>query len=185
MRLLLACLAMFVCISAVAFGGVGALVGYLDQREADGFYVVQFKRPGDKCGSSRQMHLDVADGKPLGCRPGYAGFAGGSRGSLSGFSPAQNEEVRTLAEELGADGLSDAEQRQIQARVDQILTTVPAAERPDRKPGLWGARLAWLCGGMAVAGILGIAAFFLFVYRDRHPKPDGGAERFRSPVTPG
>lgn len=183
MRLFLACVAAFVSVSLVAFGGVSVLVGLLNQREADGVYVVQFNRPGDECGGARQLHLNVTDGKPLACRPGYAGVGGFARSDLPGFADAQNEEVRALAEKLGSDGLSAAEQRQLQDRVDQISATVPTAERPDRKPGLWGARLAWLGGGMAVAGILGLVALFLLAIRDT--TRDGEVERYRSPVIPG
>jgi hypothetical protein len=165
-RLFLLCVAGIVSVGLVAFGGVGALVGFLDQRVADQTYVVKFNRPGDECGGARQMHLDVADGKPLACRPGYA-IGGSSRGTLAGFTEAQNDEVRALAEELGGDGLSAADQREIQDRVDQILTTVPTAERPDRKPGLWGARQAWLCGGLAVAGLLGTITVMLLASRSR------------------
>lgn len=184
MRLFLACVAAIVSVSLVAFGAVSALVGLLNQGEADEVYVVQFKRPGDECGGARQMHLDVTDGKPLACRPGYAGVVGGRASSdLPGFADAQNEQVRALAEELGSGGLSAAEQRQIQDRVDQISATVPTAERPDRKPGLWGARLAWLGGGMVVAGILGLAALVLLAVRDT--KRDSEVVRYRSPTNPG
>ncbi|MEV0729747.1 hypothetical protein [Polymorphospora sp. NPDC050346] len=166
MRLLLACLVAIVSVGLVAFGGVSALAGFLDQRAADRVYVVQFKRPGDECGGARQLHLDVTDGKPLSCRPGYAGVVGGyARNDLPGFADAQNEQVLALAEGLGGDGLSSAEQRQIQDRVDQILATVPAAERPDRKPGLWGARQAWLGGGLAMAGVIGLVALLLLAIR--------------------
>jgi hypothetical protein len=184
-RLLLACLVAIVSVGLISFGGVSALAGYLDQREANRVYVVQFKRPGDECGGARQMHLDVTDGKPLSCRPGYAGVIGGyPRNDLPGFTDAQNEDVLTLAEGLGGDGLSATEQRQIQDRVDQIVGTVPAAERPDRKPGLWGARQAWVGGGLALAGVVGLAVLLLLavrgVKRDR-----AEVERYRSPVTPG
>jgi hypothetical protein len=165
-RLFLLCLAGIVSVGLVAFGGVGALVGFLDQRVADQTYVVQFKRPGDDCGGARQMYVDVTDGKTLACRPSYA-LSGRSGTSLSGFTEAQNDEVRALAEELGRDGLSAAEQREIQDRVDQILTTVPAAERPDRRPGLWGARQAWLCGALAMAGVLGIITVMILASRSR------------------
>ena len=172
MRVLLLCVATVISVGLVAFGAVNVLFGVLQQREADGVYVVQFKRPGDECGGSSQMHLDVTDGEPLGCRPGYAGVIGGwARNDLPGFTDAQNEEILALAEELGSDGLSTAEQRQIQDRVDQITATVPAAERPDRKPGLWGARLAWLGGAMVVVGILGMVVALRLVIRDS--KRDG------------
>ncbi|MFC0529719.1 hypothetical protein [Phytohabitans kaempferiae] len=166
MRLLLACLVAIVSVGLVAFGGVSALVGLLDQRAADRVYVVQFKRPGDDCGGARQMHLDVTTGKPLSCRPGYAGAIGGyARNDLPGFADADNEDVLALAETLGADGLSTAEQREIQDRVDQIVTTVPDAERPDREPGLWGARQAWLGGGLVAAGVVGLVALLLLAIR--------------------
>lgn len=162
LRLLLACLVAIVSVGLVAFGGVSALAGYLDQREADRVYVVQFKRPGDECGAARQMHLDVASGEPLSCRPGYAGVIGGyAMDDLPGFTDAQNDEILALAKSLGGDGLSTAEQGQIQDRVDQIAATVPAAERPDRKPGLWGARQAKLGGALALAGVVGLAVLVL------------------------
>jgi hypothetical protein len=166
LRLLLACVAAIVSVGLVAFGGVSALAGFLDQREADRVYVVQFKRPGDECGAARRMHLDVTDGKPLSCRPGFTGAVGGyARNDLPGFAEAQNQEVLVLAERLGGDGLSTAEQRQIQDRVDQIAAGLPAAERPDRKPGLWGARQAWLGGGLAMAGAVGLVVLFLLAIR--------------------
>jgi hypothetical protein len=184
MRVLLLMLAAVVAVGMVAVGGVGALVGYLDQREADQTYTVEFTSVGADCGGAWQVHLDLADGKPLACRPGYTGVVGSSpRDDFPGFSDEQNERVLALAASLGSDGISAADQGEIQALVDQTAAGVPDGQRPDRRPGLWGARQAWLGGGLAVSGALGLIAMLFFsLISDRRYDAAGPDP---SPVVPG
>lgn len=51
-------------------------------------------------------------------------------------------------------GMSEADQRQFQDRVDQMLETVPREDRADYHPGIWGARRSWLGVGMIVGALV-------------------------------
>jgi len=81
--------------------------------------------------------------------------------------------------DLPIGGLSTVEQRQIQDWVDQVVAGVPAAERPDRKPGLWGARQAWQGGGLVVAGAVGLVVLFLLAIRAAKRDAEVGGTRRR------
>lgn len=64
-----------------------------------------------------------------------------------------------LAKDLGADGVSAAEQQRIQQLVDKFAATVPEAARPHYDEGvslgpLWGAGLAWTGVGVVVVCVL-------------------------------
>lgn len=99
---------------AVIVGGAGG---------AGTSYVADFGRPGEDCGSGR-VHFDQSNGEVLRCAPG-----GGASVSFPGFTEGQNEQIEALAEELGADILSEADEVQIQ-RIDEFAATVPESARP-------------------------------------------------------
>lgn len=128
---------------AVIVGGAGG---------PDTSYVADFGRPGEDCGSGR-VHFDAYDGKVLRCAPG-----GGASVSFPGFTEAQNEEIEALAEELGVDILSEADEVQIQHRIDEIAATVPESARPQPEGfgPLRGAGLAWAGGALIAVGLLGV-----------------------------
>ena len=87
---------------------------------------------------------------------------------LAGFTDAQNEQVVELSVKLSPDGLTAGERDQIQALVDKFVATVPSAERADRHPGLYGARLVWLGGGLlAIAALL----YFFVIRTPRSARP--------------
>jgi hypothetical protein len=128
---------------AVIFGGAGG---------ADTSYVADFGRPGEDCGPAR-VHFDRYNGKVLRCAPG-----GGASVSFPGFTEAQNKQIEALAEELGADILSEADEVQIQQRIDEIAVTVPESARP-QPAGLGplrGAGLAWTGGALIAVGLAGV-----------------------------
>lgn len=140
-----------------AYGATSVLVGIAEQRHLDGAYVVGFV-PGSGCGDPHELYLSVEDGEVLDCV--QAGMGGSGRVSLPGFTRAQNEQVQALAEERGQDGLSAADQREIQERVDRILATVPPSELPYHDQWTWGSNRAWLGAGMVAVAVLGFAAIF-------------------------
>jgi hypothetical protein len=144
----------FVALLSMGVAGATAIVvGIAEQHAAENTYVVGLSRPGADCGSGA-VGFDVSDGAVLSCE--LAGFPAGSDvADFPGFSDAQNQEVTDLAKQLGGDGLSTADQQQIQGLVDQFAATVPAAQRPHYDEGvsvepLWGAGLAWV-GAAALA----------------------------------
>ncbi|MFC6879396.1 MULTISPECIES: hypothetical protein [Actinomadura] len=151
MRALLSVLALLGTLGVVVFGGIFTLVGYLEQRRAHPPYKIEFVHGRGGCDEG-PVHLNVEDGKQLSCIPSRFAGGWGYEGELPGFTAEQTDEVMALSESLGADGLSDADQRQIQQRVDQIAATVPPAQRPHR-PTIWGARRAWLGIGMIAVAI--------------------------------
>ncbi|MGN9793093.1 hypothetical protein ACTMTU_18630 [Streptomyces sp. OZ13] len=165
MRLLVAVLAALVGVGLAAFGLGFVLVGLLEQRSAGDMYQVAFQRVGNACRGGHELHLDIENGEPLDCVPSYV-IGGSPRVDLPGFTDAQNDEVAALGGQLGSGGLSDAEQRQIQDRVDKIAATVPAADRPRpdsatvwlADAGVWGARRAWLGGGLVAVGVVSTVA---------------------------
>jgi hypothetical protein len=184
MRLLLVFLAMLLAVGMVAVGGVTALTGYLDQKVANEMFTVEFTSPGEECAGARRMHLDIADGKPLACGHRYA-FGGSPQDEIPGLSEDQNAEVRGLAARLGDDryGLTADDQAEIQALVDEITASLPDAQRPDRRPGLWGARQAWLGAGVAATGVVVLLTMVLLGLRsDRRGDPVGP---YPSPIVPG
>jgi hypothetical protein len=167
-RMVLTMLAVFACVALFAVGVPSVLVGIAEQRHADRAYVVGFV-PGSRCGDDHELYLSVRDGEPLDCVS--AGLSGSGRVRLPGFTDAQDEQVETLAEQLGTDGLSAAEQREIQDRVDKLTATVPPSARPYRDQAVWGAGRAWLGAGMAIAGILGAGAA-LILGPPKQPRAD-------------
>jgi hypothetical protein len=160
MRLSLIGTAVVGCIIIIAAAIPTALAGFLDQKAADKAYKVEFKLPGERCSPAHQIHLSVSDGRPLPCvRVGSLPSSGNP--TVKGFTEAQTDEVIKLAAALGSDGLSAGEQRRIQDRVDQLVTSVPSAERAQyqatiRLGGMWGSRIAWAAIGALVAAVLGL-----------------------------
>ncbi|MFJ3102180.1 hypothetical protein [Streptomyces sp. NPDC086835] len=165
MRLFVAVLVALVGVGLAAVGLSFVLVGLLEQRSAADMYEVAFQQVGDECRGGHELHLDIENGAPLDCVPSYV-IGGSPRVDLPGFTEAQNDEVAALGGQLGSGGLTDAEQRLVQDRVDKIAATVPAADRPRpdsatvwlADAGVWGARRAWLGGGMVVVGIVSTVA---------------------------
>ncbi|MGK5553314.1 hypothetical protein ACSNOI_17015 [Actinomadura kijaniata] len=153
-----ATLAMILGLAGAALFAVSVpftLVGIAEKRHADRAYVVGFV-PGDGCGDAHELYLHVDDGKPMDCVA--PGMSGSGRVRLPGFTTDQNDQVRTLAQRLGHDGLSAAEQREIQHRVDELAATVPPSKRPYGKQAVSGAGRIWLGAGMALTGLLGLGA---------------------------
>ncbi|MFI0357926.1 hypothetical protein [Actinomadura sp. 9N407] len=155
MRLILMLLAVLAGMALVVVGVPSVLVGIAEQRHIDRAYVVGFV-PGSGCGDAHALHLSVRDGEPLDCVS--AGLFGSGKVRLPGFTDAQNDQVDTLAEQLGSNGLSAAEQRAIQNQVDKLTATVPPSERPYHDQVVRGTGRAWLGAGMVIAGILGCVA---------------------------
>ncbi|HVV23721.1 MAG TPA: hypothetical protein VHF06_30080 [Pseudonocardiaceae bacterium] len=156
-RILLLTLGLLVVAGLGAFGAVSIVVGFAEQHAADDTYVVGFANPGADCGEGAQS-FDVATGAALSCVPEGAG-AGSDRADFPGFTDAQNDQVTQLAKDLGADGLSLADQQRLQHLVDTLAATVPPARRPHYDEGvslepLWGAALAWVGGGTVVVCVL-------------------------------
>jgi hypothetical protein len=107
-------------LAMTVIGGLEVLVYY-------GRHDVTFARPGDDCGGV--VTLNIEDGTRLWCSAvGPVEPPSDPRG-LDGFSQEQNNEVLALAEELGGNGLSEADQRQIQDRVDEIAATLSLEEQ--------------------------------------------------------
>lgn len=168
MRILLAMVLALGGIGLMATGLPFVLIGVLEQRSAGDMYEVAFQRVGQECSGGHELHLDVDSGTPLDCVPSY--FLGGSpRVDLPGFTDAQNDEVAELGERLGGEGLTEAEQRRIQDRVDAFVAAVPDGDRPipdsatvwPADAGVWGTRRVWLGIGAAVLGVLAVVGCFL------------------------
>ncbi|SFB42799.1 hypothetical protein SAMN05216266_11122 [Amycolatopsis marina] len=159
MRFLLMFLVALACVALFAVGAPSVLVGIAEQGHADDAYVVGFVPDAD-CGDDHELYLRVMDATVLDCAP--AGVSGSGQISLPGFTAAQEEELETLAANLGMDGLSAEEQQEIQRRVDEVAASVPQASRPYGDQAVWGAGRAWLGAGMVVAAVLGLIATFRF-----------------------
>ncbi|WP_155058503.1 hypothetical protein [Streptomyces blattellae] len=163
MRVFLASLAAVGGVGLAAAGLVFVPIGVLEQRSAGDMYEVAFQQVGDECSGGHELYLDIENGTPLDCVPSYV-IGGSPRVDLPGFTEAQNDEVARLGRQLGSEGLTDAEQHRIQNRIDEIAAAIPDADRPlpdsatvwPADAGVWGARRAWLGGGMIAVGILGI-----------------------------
>ncbi|MEV6648409.1 hypothetical protein [Amycolatopsis sp. NPDC051371] len=138
-------------LALAAFGGILTLAGIGEQHAVDTTYVADFGRSGEECGSG-PMHFDESDGEVLTCLPG------GSSAGFPGFSDEQNGEIETLAKQLGADTLSEADQARVQQRVDDFAATVPDSARPRYDEGFTFVPLrgTWLAvaGGVLVVGSL-------------------------------
>jgi hypothetical protein len=155
MRCLVGLLVALGCTALFVGGAATAFVGFADQNVANHIYKVGFKHAGDECGAE-SLVLSIEDGAPLVCGPIGMPLQR-QKVDFPGFTDAQNDEVFTLASELGSGGLSAAEQRQIQDWVDRLAAAVAPADRPQRS-GLWGARLGWLGIGMVAISIVGLIA---------------------------
>jgi hypothetical protein len=145
-------LAIFGLLLAAPAAFVAVIAGIGEQRAADHAYVVGFAHVHDNCGPD-SVTFDLVDGAPLGCEPAAIPMGGPSRASFPGFTDDQDRQVTELADQLGEDGLSPAEQQQIQRMVDGFAAKVPDSRRPHFDEGvsvepLWGAGLAWT--GVAV-----------------------------------
>jgi hypothetical protein len=125
------------------FGGGITLAfwGFVSEYADSYTYTIGFKHPGDQCGNN-ELSFDVVDGAPLAC--GY----GGSRGQLPGFTEAQDGQVVQLAKDLGAGGISPAEEAEIQQLVDGMVAALPADRKPHH-PWFWGWKVGVL--GLMVA----------------------------------
>src|SRR5690606_20709705 len=115
MRILAAIVGVLALFALFVAGAGFILIGFADQNAADHVYVVKFARPGDDCGPE-ELALDVKDGHTLACTVGIPYEE--PHVDLPGFTDEQNAAVQSLAAELGVGGLSEPEQRRIQAEVD-------------------------------------------------------------------
>jgi len=152
-RIVLMMLGAFVSVGLFSVGATSVLVGIAEEGTDDHVYDVVFVRDVEPC-DENELYLSIEDGEALSCG---VGLSMATRVDLPGFTEAQNDEVGELADQLGIDGLTGAEQHQIQDRVDELLATVPRARRGDYHPGIWGARRAWLGLSMVLASVLGMA----------------------------
>jgi hypothetical protein len=120
-------------------------------------FTVRFTHQNADCSDDETvfLYLDTATGQPMGCR--LVGFAlGGGDDGPKYFDYQQSEQVLALAARLGKDGLSDADQRQIQGLVDSIAARLPQARVPYQYTGLWGR-------GLSLAGLV-IAVLAIGLY---------------------
>lgn len=117
-----------VVLGLVVLGGLAMTgIGGVEVAVYAGRHDVTFARPGDDCGGV--VTLNIEDGTRLWCSAvGPVTPPSDPRG-LDGFGEEQNNEVLALAEELGGNGLSEADQRQIQDRVDEIAATLSLEEQ--------------------------------------------------------
>jgi hypothetical protein len=117
-----------------------ALIGYgiIDNIRAGSDYRVTFRYPGDKCNSAFiNLHADT--GEPLACF--------GVGGGRFKFTPEESDKVHVLAEQLGADGLSPTDRRQ----VEELVRSIGAAHGdPDESK-------EWAGSAGQVALVLGLA----------------------------
>jgi hypothetical protein len=160
MRMLVMFLALLGCVALFVIGVPSVLVGIAEQRHVDDAYVVGYV-PGASCDDAHELYLRTEDAAILDCVSAGISFASG-RISLPGFTDEQNARVETLKDQLGQDGLSGADRREIQDTVDQLAATVPPDVRPYGDQWVLGAGRAWLGGGMIVVAVLGVIATFRF-----------------------
>lgn len=157
MRILAAIVGVLALFALFVAGAGFILIGFADQNAADHVYVVKFARPGDDCGPE-ELALDVKDGHTLACTVGIPYEE--PHVDLPGFTDEQNAAVQSLAAELGVGGLSEPEQRRIQAEVDRYAAAVPPEQRPYPKEAtlslgwFWGERLGWLGVGMVAIPVI-------------------------------
>lgn len=171
LRFTLLCLLAIGSFAILAISVTTMLVGYAEMRGAKLTYQVAFVRgAGGDCDGAHGMYLRVTDGEPVFCQ--QAPLKGGDV-DLPGFTDEQVAEVIQLANQLaaagpgtGAVGLSAADQRLIQDRVDAILATVPPAEREYGDKSVWGAGRIWTGVGMAVLGVLGLLGVWRIIQSD-------------------
>lgn len=143
-----------ILLAAALLPGFGCLITGIGQRsDVDNAYRIEFGHEGDTCTESGPLYLSVDTGEAMACTA-YPQFPSGGTTTLPGFTPAQNGEIGDLVKQLAAGGLSEAEQRRIQDRVDEIAATVPESERPYHYTGLWGTGLALLGGAIVVVSLL-------------------------------
>jgi hypothetical protein len=142
-----------VLLAGVLLLGIACLITGVAQRgDVHDAYQIEFGRTGHTCNQYLDVHLSSDTGQPLDCTSLDTSFGAGV--AFSGFTAEQNEEIAALAKRLGSDGLTGAEQQQIQGRVSQLAATVPKDKQPYHYSGLWGAGLAWTGGGIIAAGLL-------------------------------
>ena len=152
MRVLLALILALGSVALLVGGFVLGLIGFAELNADNQTYKVEFKNSGAECGQGT-LRLDLDDGSPLYCGVGRP--ISPPDVSLPGFTQAQNQEVLSLARDLGNGGLSAADQREIQTLVDGFAATVPDAARPDH-PSIWDPNYAWLGVPMFLAGAVGL-----------------------------
>ncbi|MER7011121.1 hypothetical protein ABT324_06820 [Saccharopolyspora sp. NPDC000359] len=162
MRLLLGILVAFGCVALTATAGVSVLVGIAEQRHADRAYVVGFV-PGAGCDDGHELYLRTRDGAVLDCVT--AGLLGSRRVNLPGFTEEQEEQVEELVEDLGGDGLSVAEQAEVQGLVDRLVAQLPPEQRLYGEYEVWGSGRIWRGVRMALAGVIGLVVVFWLIAR--------------------
>jgi hypothetical protein len=158
--MLLMFLALLGCAAMAAIGVPSVLVGIAEQRHADEAYVVGYV-PGAGCDDAHELYLRTEDGAVLDCVSAGISYGSG-RVSLPGFTDEQNERVDTLTGQLGQDGLTVADQREIQHTVDELAAKVPPAARPYGDSSVWGTGRIWLGVALITAAVVGAVAAFRF-----------------------
>lgn len=159
MRLALLILMPLVTVGLLLAGAAFIIIGVMEQNEAEHTYVVGFV-PGASCDDDNGLYLGTEDGVVWECAPSYYSGITGADVDLPGFTELQNQHIAGLASQLGQDGLTTAEQTEIQHNVNRIATGLPPEALPYGTDLLWGANRAWI-GGLMVACAL--ACFVLFL----------------------
>lgn len=136
------------------------ITGLAQQADVNGAFDIHFGQPDETCDSGDFLYLNTETGEPLQCRvddpEGIAvpWAAGDGPPGMPYFTEQQDREgVLALARNLGADGLTEAEQEQVQEEVDAIAATLPDEEKPYNYSGLWGATLVFTGLGIILLGI--------------------------------
>ncbi|MEU8222799.1 hypothetical protein [Kribbella sp. NPDC048915] len=141
----------------LVFGGIVlAAIGGIELWHRSGEYKVGFRSSGDDCGIEK-VEISVRSGKPLFCTTPGVIVPSTWKASFTGFTDDQNADVFELALELAKDdGLSEADQRQIQFRVDAYAGTVPPERR--RQHPSWSGKNRVATGVIALSlGAAGLA----------------------------
>jgi len=156
MRCLFSGIAYLLSNGLVFAGCMIAFFGFADLNVERNAYRLDVGRSGGDCGGGF-VHLDVETGAQLHCGPGGVMLIQKPKSNaMFGFTDEQKDDVYSSARELGQDGLSEADEDQIQARVDKYKATVRPADRYRTANRRWGVPDAWSGVAMLVVGGLGI-----------------------------
>lgn len=125
---------MLVIGAAILFGFAFWTTGASQRYAVVHQYTIQFGQAGASCTPRAPAAIEIGSGRPLGC-----GIGVGSA-NFPGFSRDDNLGILRMALNLGGDGLSPADQTQLQTEVDRIAATVSESEKA-HYTGLWGFRM--------------------------------------------
>ncbi|MGW4488371.1 hypothetical protein ACWEOE_31550 [Amycolatopsis sp. NPDC004368] len=137
---------------ALLYGVACLITGGAQRSDVADAYRIGFGHEGAGCDEYVGVHLSVDTGEALSCTASSVSF--GAPMGFAGFTPQQDGEIGDLVHQLAADGLTEAEQKRIQTRVDEIAARVPEAKKPYHYTGLWGTGLMWLGGAIIAAALV-------------------------------